>query len=138
MNDQKNYIPDYYVYTAELSALTAGSSQTAQINIEADANFVVVKTAYFADIAGGAQTDSSRVIPLIKVALTDSGSGRNLQNSPVPIDCIAGRGSLPFVLPVPRIFSARATLNVTFSNYSAATDYANVVLAFIGYKRFSL
>lgn len=130
---------DFYTYPVSLSsALTAGSQATQSISIEADASFVWVKSCFFASLASAAQTDSSRVIPLINVQITDSGSGRNLQSAPVPISCMAGQGELPFILPVPREFKARSTINVTFNNFSTATDYSDVSLLMIGYKIFQM
>ncbi len=132
-------IKDHFIYTARTStALAAGASQTVNINLEADANFTAVKMAYFADIAGAAQTEDTKVVPLVRVEIQDSGSGRNLQQIAVPIDSLAGRGNLPFVLPIPRVFSANSTIKVTFTNYSAATSYANVELSFIGFKSFKM
>lgn len=136
--DGRQYYKDHYVYKAIVSTLTAGSTLTSQIQIEANADFVWVKSAYFADIAGAAQTESSRVIPLVRVAITDSGSGRNLQNLPVPVASLAGHGGLPLNLPQPRIFNANSNISLTFANYSAATDYGNVELSLIGYKKIYL
>lgn len=131
-------IKDFYTNVAEVSSLAAGASATAIVKVEADASFVLVKMAYFADIAGAAQTDSSRVIPLVNVEFTDSGSGRNLQSSAVPISSLCGDGALPFILPIPRRFQANSNIAVKFTNYSAATPYDNVRIALIGYKEFTL
>lgn len=134
--DGATYILDYYTYAASFTAIASGASQTQFINIEADADFVIEKMAYFADIAGGVQTDSTRVIPIANIALNDSGSGRNLQNQPIALSSIAGQGDLPFVLPLPRIFKANSTISLTLTNTSAATTYANIQISLIGYKRF--
>ena len=130
---------DYYTYLFNAgAALAAAANATAVVPVEADSTFVLVKMAYFADIAGAAQTDSTFVVPLVTVSITDTGSGRNLQQNPVPIDAIAGRGQLPFVLPVPREFQANSSIQCTFSNFSAATTYANLRLMLIGYKKYFL
>ncbi len=131
-------IKDHFVYKAIATALAPAASQTATINIEADAEFVAVKFSYFADIAGAAQTADSKVVPLVRIRIVDSGSGRQLQNAAIPLDSIAGSGQLPFVLPIPRRFKPSSTVQVTFENYSAATTYANVELVMIGYKEFQL
>lgn len=128
---------DYFTYAVTLASIAGGGAQAqASINFEADTEFTVVKMAYSADIAGAAQTDSSRVIPLVTVQITDSGSGRNLQNSPIPIHTICGEGGLPMVLPIPRTFAPNSTLTFTFTNESAATTYANLRVVLIGYKTF--
>lgn len=128
---------DSFIYTTPVIASLAPAAQAqVSINFEADTQFVCVKTAYFVDIAGGAQTDSSRVIPLITAALTDSGSGRNLQNSAIPLIAYAGTGELPMIWPNPRPFAPNSTLSFTFTNYSAATTYTNLFFCLIGFKRF--
>lgn len=125
---------DYFTYVASVSNLAPAASLSTTINLEADSKFVAVKMSYMADIAGGAQTDSSRVIPLVKIFIQDSGSGRFLQSLPVDITSIAGRGELPFILPIERLFYPNSTVQFTFTNYSAGTTYANVSLSLIGYK----
>lgn len=131
----RRFIPDHFTYTAVVQGIAAGASASALINIEANSDFVWLKTAYMADVAGAAQTDSSRVIPLVKVAITDSGSGVNLQNVPVDVSTIAGHEGLPLNLAQPRVFSANSNISLTFSNYSAATTYGNVAISFIGYRK---
>lgn len=136
-NAGKKYSRDYYTYAIEIPTLTvAAAVATGQISIDADSDFVWEKSSYFADVAGAAQTDANKVVPLVSVAITDSGSGRNLQNIPVPIDTIAGRAGLPFLVPSPRVFAANSNITLVFTNYSAATDYANLYYVFIGYKKF--
>jgi hypothetical protein len=127
---------DFYSYTFNVASLAAAASDLDSISIQANASFVVVKSTYFADIAGAAQTDSSRVIPLVTVALTDSGSGRNLQNAAVPINSIGGPGQLPFIWPQSRLLMASSTITATFINYSAATTYVNLYYTLIGYQVF--
>lgn len=127
---------DYFIYNADIASLAAGASQSFNINIEADSSFILDKMAFSADIAGAAQTDSSRVIPLVTVQIRDSGSGRLLQSTPVNIASLAGNGELPFVLSQPRVFSASATISITFTNQSAATTYTNLQLSLIGRKVF--
>ncbi len=67
--------------------------------------------------------------------ITDSGSGRNLFETPLPISAVFGTGELPFILPTPKLFAARSTINITVANFSAATEY-NLRFSFIGYKVF--
>lgn len=128
---------DFYTYEEDFAAanLTAGATLNGSIEIQADSDFVWQKALYFADIAAAAQTDSSRVIPLVTVQLIDTGSGRNLFETAAPVPSIYGTGELPFVLPVPRLFFARSTIQVQVSNFSAATAYG-LRLSFVGYKAY--
>lgn len=131
----RRFVPDHFAYVVRVSALAAGASASASINIEANSDFVWMKTAYNADVAGATQTEDSRVIPLVRMSITDSGSGVNLQNAPVPVSAIAGHEGLPQVLSQPRAFAANSNVSFTFSNYSAATTYANLEVTLIGYRK---
>lgn len=134
----RKFILDHFIYSnVALTSLAPGTSASVTIPIEADSMFTVVKSSYVADILGAAQTDSTRVIPLISVAITDSGSGRQLQNTPVPISSLAGHEGLPMVWPVPREFLASSTITMTFTNNSTGVTYNNVVLSLIGFKSFA-
>ena len=112
----------------------AGANDTFNLQIEADAYFVITKLSYMADIAGAAQTESSRVIPLVRVLITDTGSGRNLMNSSVDISSLAGHEGLPFITPTARWILPNSAVNVQFTSYDAAATYGNVSLYFHGKK----
>lgn len=126
---------DFYVYQENFNGLAPGASQTGNINIQADSDFVVQKLTYFATIADAAQTADTRVIPLISLQITDAGSGRNLFEEAVSVPAIFGTGELPFILPTPKLFSARSTITINISNFDAAATY-RINLSFIGYKIF--
>ena len=136
MNDPENVDlirRDWYTYEAEALALAPAASANDVINIEADSDFMLMKLSFQADIAGAAQTDSTRVIPNAVVQLVDTGSGRQLMQNPIPIPSIFGWGELPFVLDNPRKFLRNSTIQVAFTSFDAAATY-NTRLAFIGYK----
>jgi len=127
---------DFYVYEQDFDLLASGSSATGNVNIQADSDFVLQKLTVFADIAGAAQLSDSRVVPLCSLQVTDSGSGRQLFESAVPVPAIFGNGELPFILPTPKLFPARSTITLNVANFSAATTY-NLKFALIGYKVFN-
>jgi len=124
---------DFYTYEAEALLIAPGGSANDVINIEADSDFIMQKLSFQADNAGGAFTDSTRLIPNVSVQLVDTGSGRQLMQNPIPIPSIFGWGELPFVLDNPRKFLRNSTIQVAFTNFDAAVTY-NIRLAFIGYK----
>jgi len=128
-------IKDFFIYEEDFSAIASGSSQTGSINIQADSDFVVQKLTFFSDIAGAVQTDSTRVIPLISLQITDTGSGRNLMESAIPVSNLFGTGQIPFILPQPKLFLARSSVTITVDNFSDSTTY-NLRLSLIGYKVF--
>ena len=137
LSSENKFIKDFFVYEIDFSSLANGTNDTGNIDIQADSDFIVQKLTYFADIAAAVQTDSSRVIPLATVQITDTGSGRNLFNNAVPIPSIFGTGQIPFILPMPKLFLARSTVNFTVANFSLASTY-NIRLSLIGYKKFRL
>jgi hypothetical protein len=124
---------DFYVYEVETIAIAVGGSTNDTISIEADSDFILQKLTYAADIAGASQTESSRIIPNVLLQITDTGSGRQLMQDPIPIPSFFGVGMLPFILPNPRLFMRNSTIQVAFTSFEAAIT-PSVRLAFIGYK----
>ncbi len=124
---------DFYTYTAAVAAIAVGANANAVINIEADADFILQKLTFYADIAGAAQLSGTRIIPNVEIQITDTGSGRQLMSNPVPVPAIFGTGELPFILPNPRLFRKNSTIQIAFTSFEAAIT-PDVFLAFIGYK----
>ena len=130
-------IKEFFTYQEDFSAVASGASATGNINIQADSDFVLQKLTYYADIAAAAQTANTRVIPNATIVITDTGSGRQLMESAVPIASLFGTGQLPFILPTPRLFQARSTISLIVANFDAAVTY-NIRLSFSGYKLYQL
>lgn len=126
---------DFFVYGINFASLAAAASNEAAIQIQADSEFEVQKLAFFADIAGAVQTESTRVLPLMTIQVTDTGTGRQMFSLPIPIPAIMGDGRIPFILPTTKVFSASSAVLVSVTNYSAATAYLLRVLM-IGAKIF--
>ena len=128
---------DFYTYQENFAEadLIAGATVNGSIDIQADSDFVWLKSAFFADIAGADQTADDLVIPLCTIQIVDTGSGRNLVESAVPVPSLFGTGQLPFVMPIPRLFFARSTIQLQVTNFNAASAY-NLRLSFIGYKAY--
>lgn len=130
-------VEDVFVYEVDFASLAGTTSAVGNFQVQADSSFKWVKAAYFADIAAAIQTDSSRVVPLATVQITDSGTGRSLFSSAIPIASFFGTGQLPFILPVQRIFAPNSNVAITVANLTAATTY-NIRLSFIGTKLFQM
>lgn len=128
---------DFFAYTLNFVDVLNGTAQQGAIQIQADSDFELTKFTMFADIAGAVQTEATRVLPLVTVQITDTGTGRALFAAPLPIPAIMGDGRIPFILPVPKIFSANASVAIQVANFSAATDYAGLRLCLIGAKIFT-
>jgi len=127
---------DFFAYTLSFAALLAGTATQGAIQIQSDSDFELTKFTMLADIAAATQTEATRVLPLVTIQITDTGTGRALFSSPLPIPAIFGDGRIPFILPVPKIFSANASVAVQVANFAAATDY-NLRILLIGAKIFT-
>lgn len=133
---QKQYgATDFFVYEVDFSALAAGTSQTSSFTIQQEADFLLTKINMTPDIAAAAYTQSAAPVPLVTIMVNDTGSGRNLMSSAVPLPNLFGNAGLPFILPRQRLFVASSVVNITLTNYDAATAY-NIRLSFIGEKAF--
>lgn len=125
---------DWGWYTHDPISITAGNPGQATINIDKGSDFEVFSLDYFASVAGAAQTDSSRVIPLVRVNFNDTGSQKDWSTKPAPLSAIAGIGELPMLLLHNRILLGNSTLTLAFTNDAAATDYANLQVVLVGRK----
>jgi hypothetical protein len=129
---------DFFTYVVNFNpGPAAGLPASTTIQVQADSDFELQKLAFFADIALAAVTESTRVLPLVTIQLTDQGSGRQIFSLPVPIPAIMGDGRIPFILPTTKIFVANSAIGVDIANYSSATTY-NIRIALIGAKIFRL
>ena len=137
MPEARRVIKEFYIYTATFTGLAAAGTDTFQIPVQADSDFLLEKLTYQADIAAAAQTDGTRVIPNVTCLITDTGSGRQLSDIAVPIPSYFGTGQVPFILPAPRKFKASSVIQVNVTNFDAAVTY-NIRLAFIGHKVYGL
>lgn len=121
--------------TPNISSLAAAGSTTNTIQFDVDSQFVWVKTTVTADIAGAVQTESSLVVPLVTILITDLGSGQNFMNGAIPVQALAGlSGELPYIEASPQMIQANSSIQFQWANYSAATAYANLRMQLHGYK----
>jgi hypothetical protein len=128
---------DFFAYPILFSNLTAGNAAQGAIQIQSDSDFELQKLTMFADIAQAAETEATRVLPLVTVQITDSGTGRKMFSAPVPVPAIMGDGRIPFILPSPKVYSPNASITIDVANFAAATDY-NLRILLIGAKIFSM
>lgn len=139
MSDQDIFalfgIRDIFIQEIDFAGLAAAGTATGSFTVQQDANFLWQYGMYFADIAAAAQTDSTRVIPLVSVIITDEGSGRQLMQSAVPVPSLFGTGEMPLILPTPRFFRAQTQVSVSVTNFDAAATY-NLKLSLLGTKFF--
>ena len=134
-NVKKPYT-EFYAFVSKRVAVAQGASAvTDTIQLQADADFIIEKLCYMADIAGAAQTDSSRVVPNITVLLTSTSSGKGLMNIAMPVSSLFGTAFTPFILPKPYYLTGNSTIQIQY-NSNEAVNAVNMQLAFIGRKVF--
>lgn len=125
-----------YHYTLIGDGLVTTGTVIYNLAIDASAPFVWTKTNYYADLAGAALTDATRVIPAALLQMTDSGSAQPFFDAPQPISAMAGHDGLPLVLEAPYVFNASSSINAVFTGVSAAQTYTRLRVSLIGYRVF--
>jgi hypothetical protein len=123
---------DFYVYQTSVASLAAAASTSTTIAIEADSNFWLQKLTFNAVVgANGANLPTPNVLILI----TDTGSGRQLMNATIAVPALFGNGTLPFILPNPRLFRRNSTISFAWTSFEAA-QAVSCRLDLIGYKEY--
>jgi hypothetical protein len=122
------------VYNALFPALAPAATQTQQINISANGDFMLLRILYAANNAHAAQTVNTLIVPEISIQITDSGSDENFAITAVNINSmanLAGNANKDIDLPYPRVISGRSTLTVQVNNTEAANTY-NIEIDLVG------
>jgi len=132
---QVQYVEDFFVYEIDFLLVVAGSTRNGVIQIDADSDFKWVKGTHFTDIANAAVNINNLPQPLATLQILDGSSSRQLSSAPIPLPALFGTVGLPFILPVPKIFKSRSTINITLTSYEAANTN-NIRLQFMGSKVF--
>jgi len=109
-----------YGYNLTFTALTAGSSATQVVNIAANADFIMTNIHHRANVAAAGQNVSTKVAPLARILITDSGSNEQFTNSAVDLENYSTNGNIINLLPYPRIISGRSTLTVQLTSFEAS------------------
>lgn len=131
----KQYFEDPYSYVLNFDDVAPAGVSTQSIQILAAADFKWIKSTYQSDIDAAAFLTSTQPIPNATVQITESGTGRQMFSNPIPIGAFFGFGTLPFILPIAKIFSARSSVQFQVVNYDATVTY-NIQLAIHGMNMF--
>lgn len=136
---RKYRMTEFFVYVPQPTVITiSDAAPTGQLSvpIQTDSDFELLEIAEATDIAGAPQTQSTRIIPLVTIAITQSGSGVDIFPQPVPLSSVAGDGRLPFILPESKIWQANSSMSITLARYAEVGTTYNIRLSFIGRKLF--
>lgn len=124
-----------YKYPITFTNLTAGQTQTGNINITANADFIHTRTGFHAtNVPVTALTASSIVIPAARVLLNDSGTNENFSQAAIDLGCFITQSvASGFVEdePYPRVISGRSNISVQIVSYESAAAY-NIDIVLIG------
>lgn len=127
----------YFSYaTPNIASLAAAAATTNVIQFDNNSIFTWLRTVVQCDIAGAAITSGAIIVPLVNIQITDTGTGMSFMNGVVPIPTLAGDARLPYVLPTPQLIQPNASFQFSFTNFSAATTYANLRLVLQGFRTF--
>jgi hypothetical protein len=126
-----------FIYEADIqSALAASTGQQLTFNVAGDSDFFWTKFSVFALVGGAATTRSNDQLPAVTALITNTTTGRQYSNNPVPLANFAGNGQFPFILPMVVLWQAFATIQIALSNEGNAA-YSNLQLSFIGVKAYT-
>lgn len=133
----------WYVFPDFFNIATLGGQQTQAIQFQADSFFRIERISCFfanATTANAATqfTSGTRPIPNARIVFTDSGSGRQLMNSSIPIASLCGYEGLPYLLPVPKIMNPSATLTATITNFDGTVAASLYVISLGGRKLYNV
>lgn len=131
--------------------VAAGATASNRVRIDASSDFEMRAISCSGALAGQAEPFPENILLPLTMMLMDSGSGRLFSpidpvnpgnsdqdySSQVPLQCFAGSGKLPFILPYPRIFKANSSIGILLRNFGVST-YNNIRIDFWGRKIFSL
>lgn len=107
-----------YGYALTFSALAQNTTQTQQISITANADFILTGLKYRASV-GSSETVSSKTAAFVRLLITDSGTNEQFTSGPVDLENYATNGASQVGgLPYPRFISGRTALTVTATNFS--------------------
>jgi hypothetical protein len=130
-----NLALDDYTYATIPTDILAGQAVSLSVQIEADSDFEILKRMVFFSADAFAGLIPLNDAPLMTVQMTDTGSGRDLFNTPILLSNAFGNAQFPFIMQQTKIFSARSVIALTLNNISTV-DYRSVQLAFSGRKIF--
>lgn len=137
--DGKPRAMEYFTYGGELLPLAGGATNTQNVSIQNDADFVVV--AAVGRVSDPAAETTVIADPAITVQIRDTSSGANWQNAATPFGGIfsvtglaaGGAAGLAGTFPFLRIVKSGGAIATTFANLLPGTD-RNVRYAYRGYK----
>lgn len=126
----------FYVYTVDIAALSEGTSGSGSFTVQADSDFLIQQLTGVALLA--ANTYIADPGPVATLQITDTGSAFNLFSAPAYWANVIGTAQFPFILPIPRMLSANAKVNVTIDLIEEGASDNHFQINFIGHKLYKI
>lgn len=109
-------------YNVSFTSVAFGASQTAQVNVSAVADFVLLGISHRLVLAVSGQTVSTKPAPIGRILITDSGSNEQFTKQAVDLENYSENGNVDKMLPYPRVISGRSALTIQVTNYAPAAE----------------
>lgn len=131
----------FYNYEADTlstypNGIAPGGQAIMSFNIAKDSDFFWTKFGVLATVASDGTSVSAEELPGVNLQLVNATNGRQYMNAPTPLPSMSGSGRLPFILPVPTLWEALTTIQITLQNVTDNKTYSNLQLSFLGIKAF--
>ncbi len=127
-------ITKFFVYSMFFPVVGASATDTRQLVIQADSDFLIQQIT----VAAIDPTTPLTPVPLYATAqFVDTGSGMNVFDQPIPLTNFAGNGQLPYILSTPLLLNRNAALTGTLTNF-ASTNPVNYYVSFLGQRIYNL
>ena len=118
-----------YSYNQTFTTLTQSTSQSATVNITANADFILLGFHHRAVVDTTAiQTAASKMCPYVRMLVTDSGTNEQFTNSAIDLENYSTNANIINLLEYPRIISGRSTITLQVTNYATAAAGTLAVL----------
>lgn len=109
-----------YAYQLNFAPLAAGATKTDQVQIQSNADFVLLGIGNFSNVSGGLNE--------IVYQITDSATGEQLGNQQIPAWNLASEVSSIIQLSYPRWVGGNSSLTVTAKNVGSLSQNINATL----------
>lgn len=121
-----------YGYTASFTTIAAAATQTQNVNISANADFVMLGLRHHVNVgATVAYSVSTKTAPFLRLLITDTGSAEQFTAQAVDLENYSTNGVGTKDLPYPRICAGRTALALSLTNYAPAAETYGVVDIFL-------
>lgn len=125
---------DLYFIVFAIGNLAAGATYNTNQTVPQDSRFEWMRSTWYGNLHGGTPPFSDSIQLNVNIFVTDTGSGRQLMNAPIPIPMLSGLGKLPFINPTSRIFNATSTIQISGANFDATSQFDNIYFLMLGRK----